>query len=105
MNKTLKSLADWMKINGQSLSNCSPLSDSETASVPATAKNKHRYLFLMADNKSEIIQLKTSLRIKKVILLANGKKLNFDSNAGVITIPIAAIPRTELVDVIDIELK
>jgi len=105
MNLELDTIARWMKINGQSLINCSALNMDETASVPATSKNKHRYLFLFHDNNSSEIQLKTSSEIKQLTLLADKKKIQTSFRDGLYTIPLASVHRTELVDVIDVELR
>ena len=104
-NEALKVFAKWMKSNCQSLTNCVALSDMESASVPATAQSKHRYLFLLPDDKSGSIQLKTTLSIKRVKLLENGMQLKYDVKDDVITIETSSIQRTDLADVVDIELK
>ena len=94
-----------MKVNGASLTDCMALSDAETATVYATAKDQHRYLFLLAGKKYDQIQLTSSEKVKSVTLLATGKNLNYSTENGKLTILEKDVARTSLADVIDVELK
>lgn len=105
MTNRLNEITNWMKVNGTSLTDCTALSDTETSTVYATAKKKHRFLFLLANKKYETIQLTGIDGVKKVTLLANGQKVNYKFENSKLIIPEADIPRTELADVIDVELK
>ncbi len=105
MTNRLTEIANWMKVNGASLTDCTALSDAETATVYATAKKQHRYLFLLADKKYENIQLTGTEEVKTVTLLATGKNVNYSFENGKLTILEKDVTRTALADVIDVELK
>jgi len=104
MKNDLQILAEWMKVNGITLKDCTALPDNESASVPATASNNHRYLFLFTDNKANSIQMNTNSKVKNVVLLTNGKKLKCTVEKNEITIPITSIPATGLAQTFDVEL-
>jgi alpha-L-fucosidase len=95
-----------------------PLPANETASVPATLKNNYRYLFAIPafkngskyeedrlPAKDETISLKTLLQPKSVSIISLGKKLNYIYADGQVIIDLPASVRTNLVDVIEVELK
>lgn len=105
MTNRLNEITNWMKVNGTSLSNCTALSDAETANVYATAKKQHRYLFLLTDKKYETIQLTGIEKVKKVTLVATGTNVNYSFENGKLTIFEKDLTRTALADVIDVELK
>ena len=105
MTNRLNEITNWMNVNGASLTDCTALSDAETATVYATAKKQHRYLFLLSDKKYDQIQLTSSEKVKSVTLLATGKNLIFSYENGKLTILEKDVARTALADVIDVELK
>ena len=105
MTNRLTEIANWMKVNGASLTDCTALSDAETATVYATAKKQHRYLFLLSDKKYENIQLTGTEEVKTVTLLATGRKVNYSFENGKLTILEKDVTRTALADVLDVELK
>jgi alpha-L-fucosidase len=94
------------------------LPQNETASVPATSKNQYRYLFAVPEFKENgkydedrlpakdiTIALKTSIQPKSVSLLASKKKLYFKYTDGELKIKLPATLRTNLVDVVQVELS
>ena len=116
--KNMKVVQEWMKINGLSVDNVKQLPASETASVPATAKSNYRYLFAIPAFKDDgkydqdrlpatdvTILLKTEKKPKSVKLLGSAKTLNFTSSNNEISIQLPATLRTELVDVVQVELN
>ena len=105
MTNRLNEITNWLKVNGASLTDCTALSDAETATVYATAKKQHRYLFLLSDKNYDQIQLTGSEKVKSVTLLATGKNLNYSTENGKLTILEKDVTRTALADVIDVELK
>jgi alpha-L-fucosidase len=116
--KNMKIVRDWMKRNNLSVKDVQQLPAGEVASVPATAKGKFRYLFAIPmfrnNGKYEedrlpatdiTITLKTGLQPLSVSILGSAKKLNFDYTGGEVTIELPANLRTDLVDVIQVELN
>jgi alpha-L-fucosidase len=90
----------------------------EKASVPATAKNNYRYLFVIPAFKNgskydedrlpatdTAISLKTSLQPTSVTLVGSRQKLHFTYTNEQLVIDVPAGIRTNLVDVIEVELK
>jgi alpha-L-fucosidase len=115
---SMKVVGDWMKQNGASVQHVQELPQDEMASVPATSKNLYRYLFAIpqfkANGKYEedrlpakdiTIILKTSSQPKTVSLLASKKKLDFKYGDGELKIELPESLRTNLVDVIQVELR
>lgn len=113
----MKVVGGWMKANGRSVQHVQQLPANETASVPATAKANYRFLFVIPEFKDggkydadrlpardEILTLKTSAKPKSISLMGSGKKLNFTYNDNQISIQLPASLRTNLVDVVQIEL-
>jgi alpha-L-fucosidase len=108
---------EWMKLNGRSVQHVQQLPADETASVPATANKNFRYLFVTPEFKAdgkydqdrlpvkdvELI-LKTSKQPLTVTLLGSGKKLNFSYTDGQVKIELPANMRTDLVDVVSVQL-
>jgi alpha-L-fucosidase len=114
----MKVVGEWMKKNARSVQHVQPLPANETASVPATSKNNYRYLFAIPEFKNgskydedrlpakdETISLKTPLQAKSVSMVSSGQKLNFIYTEGQVVINLPAGVRTNLVDVIEVELK
>lgn len=112
MNDRLREIAQWMKVNGRSIKGTRALDDSESASVPATAGKGHRYLFLLSKEeqkkplKDEKVVFKApSQNIKKVSLLGCKEHLKYNVENGTLTVQVPVTLRTELADVIDVELN
>jgi alpha-L-fucosidase len=114
----MKVIQGWMKLNGSAVQHVQQLPENETASVPATASNNNRYLFAIPAFKNNgkydadrlpatdtVITLHTTQQPKAVTMLGSGKKISFDYSNGQITIQLPASIRTDLVDVIKVELK
>jgi alpha-L-fucosidase len=104
-------IADWMKINGQSIQGAVAINSSEYSSVPATAKNNYRYLFLspgaaskVTDPKDETVIFKTTGTPKNVKILCSNTKLNYTVDKGTISVSVPGKLRSKDVDVIAIEL-
>jgi alpha-L-fucosidase len=111
----------WMKRNGRSVRGAQPLPAAESASVPATSAGRSRFLFALprfkGDDKSkgkfeadllpatdESLTLKAAGKPKAVKLLADGSKLDFTVADGVITVQLPAGKRSNLVDVVQVDL-
>jgi alpha-L-fucosidase len=105
MKDDLKLIANWMKINGQSVTDCQALAGGETASLPATAKGNHRFLFLFAGDKPESAHLTTTAAIKKAVLLSTGKSLAYTAGSHGVDIRIDGLPVSDMPAVIDLELQ
>jgi alpha-L-fucosidase len=115
--KNMKVVQEWMKLNSKSVKHVQQLPANEEASVPATSNGNTRYLFATPKFKNNgkyeedrlpaedvTITLKTSAKPKSVALLASGKKLNYKYDANTVSIELPANVRTNLVDVIKVEL-
>ncbi len=115
--RNMKLVEDWMKINGVSVQHVQQLPPGETASVPSTAKGNYRYLFAIPEFKENAkydedrlpakditITLKTLYQPKSVSILGSGKKLIFNYADGVLSIELPAGIRSNLVDVVQVEL-
>jgi len=116
--KNMKVVGKWMKDNGVSVQDVQQLPAGETASVPATARGSHRYLFAIPEFKNNgkydedrlpakdtTITLKTAVKPATVSVLGSGKKLKFTYTDNQVFIELPANLRTDLVDVIKVELK
>ena len=116
--QNMKVVEEWMNKNSTSVKKVTELPTGETASVPATSKGKFRYLFAIpefkGDGKYEQDRLPskdlellftTPFQPKSVKILASGMKLNFNYADGLVRIHLPASMRTELVDVVVIELN
>lgn len=111
-------VADWMKINGDSVHAVKPLPAGESASVPATAKGSVRYLFASPKFKNggssdddlepasdEQLQLKgIQSKPASVKLLGDGTALTFKFEDGTVSVELPASKRTKLVDVVAVKL-
>lgn len=115
--KNMAVVGDWMKKNGPSVKEATPLPTGETASVPATAGKGVRYLFaipqFLGDGSydSEMLpleevrmELNGAPRPTEVKLMGDGSPLSFDysDNKLAVTLPIKM--RTKLVDVVEVIL-
>lgn len=114
----MKVVGEWMKQNGRSVQHVQQLPVNETASVPATANKNYRYLFAIPEfkdggkyeqdrlpAKDETLHLKTPEKPKAVTLLASGQKLIYAYTNGDASISLPANFRTNLVDVVQVELE
>ncbi|AYD47592.1 alpha-L-fucosidase [Arachidicoccus soli] len=113
MVSRLHEIAAWMKVNGVAISGTSVLKNGEVASVPATAKGQHRYLFVMSDGQkqsnlslpAEDITFKTPHEIEGIRLLGNDHKIMYETNKGIVTIHVPAKARCIDGNVLDVTLK
>lgn len=115
MISRLKEIAAWMKVNEFAISGTSVLEKGEEASVPATAKEKHRYLFVIPTVNgikppvlpltAETITFKTSHLIESIKMLGKDIKINYEENNGTVTIHVPAEIRSNNGDVLDVKLK
>jgi alpha-L-fucosidase len=105
----LHDFAAWMKTNGAAINGAKALDSTETASVPATARKNHRYLFLIPKpGESAVAQrivLKTKLSVKKVSMLGRKDTPAYKLEKETLTVFMPAAERSTLADVIDVELK
>jgi len=115
-------LGDWMKTNGESVKGISPLSDDESANVPATSSGAARYLFALPKFQNNganrhvypddlmppedtTLTLSGISKPVSVKLLRDNTPLDFSYTNQTVTIHVPAAKRTQLVDVARIELK
>lgn len=115
----MATVAGWMKRNGASVHGTRPLPAGESASVPAVASQQQRYLFALPEFKSggtdaaEIVpasDVKLTLKgiaakPQAVRLLADGTSLQSEFADGSLTIQLPADKRTNLVDVVVVDLS
>ncbi|MBP1677872.1 MAG: hypothetical protein H6Q20_2431 [Bacteroidetes bacterium] len=105
MRSHLAILSVWIKKYGKAIDNCIALPDTETASVPATAKGNHRYLFVFKNYSKEVINYRSSLTIRKVVNLTTGNPLKFIKNKNGYDINVVFTKQTKFPQVIDVELS
>lgn len=116
MISRLHEIATWMKTNHAAITNTVSLDDTETASVPATAAGKHRYLFIMPDvinklsaasNKTDVLSVTftTPAQVKRIKIMGSNTTLQYTVTAGQVSIQVPASVRTINGDVIDVEVK
>jgi alpha-L-fucosidase len=116
--KNMDVVSQWMKTNGPSIFGAEPLSNGESASVPATAAGTTRYLFaipafdgkgLLDANqlapKDETVTLKGAGKPSHVTLMGDGQTLENSYRDGVLTVQLPASRRTKLVDVVKVEMQ
>jgi alpha-L-fucosidase len=116
--QNMKVVERWMNANSKSVKNVQQLPAGEKASVPATADKNNRYLFAIpAFRKNGMYEedrlpavdtaltLETPIEVKSVRLLATGKKLKFRKEGSKLQVELPAEVRSNLVDVIHVELK
>lgn len=118
--KNMAILAGWMKANKPSVVGARALPDNESADVPATAAGNLRYLFAcpeytkkgkaydgdmkpLTDAAMTLKGLKAAP--KSVILLADGKPVENDYKDGTLTVRLPVSRRTNLPDVVKVELE
>jgi alpha-L-fucosidase len=111
----MKIVAAWMKQNGAAV-RAGPLPEAESASVPATAQGKLRYLFAVRKFASggalakdllpasdETLTLKLASKPRSVRLVG-GDRLASNYADGTLTVTLPAGKRTDLVDVVEVGL-
>ena len=112
--KNMAIVGDWMKVNRDAVTKAKSLPEGETASVPATALGKTRYLFVQANNKGKYAEdllpatdiTLTLAGVEKpssVILTGEGKPLEFSYTDKKVTIELPAAKRSSGVDVVKVE--
>jgi len=113
-------VGDWMKTNGVAVRGTKPLPKGESASVPATAKDSTRYLFVLPKFKEGgmytedlLVPADTTLTLRgvnrpvAVRLLgqpSSETSLKYDYSGGAVTIQMPAGKRSMLVDVVEVKL-
>lgn len=119
--RNMKVIAEWMKVNGKSL-DAGELPSDEIASVPATASEYSRYLFVVPEFKptagysgpfdsdmlafkDQIVTLKTSRTPVHITLLGSSERLAYTFQGSEVRIIIPASCRTRLVDVVEIVMQ
>lgn len=115
--ENMKVVQNWIRTNKRAVQHVQQLPAGETASVPATAHGSFRYLFAIpefkADGKYDAdrlpvkdieLSLKTLYPPKAVRLSGLEKKLDYSYKDGEIRISLPAGLRTNLVDVVEVEL-
>lgn len=117
--KAMAVVAEWMKANRPSVVGAGPLPQGETANVPATAAGSHRYLFAVPqykkaeqahdDDMLPLTDATLSLRglaaaPKSVVLLSDGKPVESRFKDGVLTVRLPVSRRSNLPDVVRVEL-
>jgi alpha-L-fucosidase len=110
MYKSLAEIAGWMKVNGASIKGAHAIDSTETASVPSSAVNKHRYLFLLAPEQNAVladqeVTFETKGVIKNVSVLGRKEKFVYKVEGNKLTLTVPASLRTTLPDVVDVELN
>jgi len=115
-------LRDWMKLNGESVRGGQPLPAGESASVPATASGRMRYLFALPKFKNNgangqvyeedllppedvSLTLNGVAEPASVKLLGDGRPLVFGYSNRTLTVQLPAGRRTKLVDVVQVVAK
>jgi alpha-L-fucosidase len=115
--KNMDAISEWMKRNGAAVKTAKPLPAGETASVPATASGSTRYLFALPKFKDggayekdllppadATLTLTGSSKPARVILTSDGSELKHEYSASTLTIQLPAAKRSQLVDVVQIDL-
>jgi len=116
MISRLQEIAAWMNVNQAAVTGAHALDDHEQASVPATARGNHRYLFVMPPVpgklkapllplKAETVTIKATGTVKSVELLGKKAPLTYTIKEGVIIIQVPAALRSQNGDVVDVLLK
>ena len=115
--KNMAIVGAWQKQNRAALAGTRPLPAEESASVPATAAGSARYLFALPAFKeggrrenelqpaSDVtLTLKGAPKPKTVRLLGTGTPLPHHYADGVLTVDVPAAKRSQLVDVVRVDL-
>jgi hypothetical protein len=117
--ENMKVVAGWMARNGASIEGTKPLPSGESASVPATSKGSARYLFAGPQFRNDgsyakdyipptdmkVTLARISAKPSAVRLLGDGGALDFTASDNVVSVQLPAARRSELVDVVQIELS
>jgi alpha-L-fucosidase len=118
-------VANWMKVNGESVHGIQPLADGESANVPATTsaskgKNRDYYLFALPKFPSDsrvypedmlpptdtLLALTSNLgKPVSAKLLSDGSKLDFRYANNTVFVKLPASKRSDLVDVVKLEFQ
>ena len=112
--KNMAIVGEWMKVNRDAVTKAKSLPEGESASVPATALGKTRYLFVQANNKgvyAEDLLPATDVTLNlsgvekpsSVTLTADGKPLEFSYADKKVTVQLPAAKRSTGVDVVKVE--
>jgi alpha-L-fucosidase len=115
--ENMSSISSWMKRNAAAVKQAKPLPSDEVASVPATALDSTRYLFALPSFKDGgsypkdllpsptlEITLKGVSRPASVVLTADDSALKYEYSDSTLMIHLPAAKRSQLVDVIQVEL-
>jgi alpha-L-fucosidase len=115
--ENMAKIRDWMKKNSVAVKLAKPLPGGETASVPATAMGSTRYLFALpkfknagAYEKDLLPAFDTTLTLtgagkpSRVFLTSDGSELKYDFSGTTLTIQLPGAKRTQLVDVVEVDL-
>ena len=113
--QNMKIVGEWMRVNRDAVTKAKPLPEGESASVPATALDKTRYLFVHAENKgpyAEDLLPATDMTLtlsgvnkpSRIILTGDGKPLEFTYADKKALILLPASKRSTSVDVVKVEL-
>ncbi|MCD2425408.1 alpha-L-fucosidase [Niabella pedocola] len=116
MISRLREIAGWMQQNHAAVTGAQPLDEAEQASVPATARGRHRYLFVMPPVPGKLkapvlpltpatVTFKTTGSVKAVTILGKNTPVPYTVSNGVIMIQVSAGLRSQNGDVIDVALK
>lgn len=114
--KNMMMVGDWMKQNGAAVRGTKPLSENESASVPAVAAGSTRYLFAspvfrggdyeenIVSPSDETLTISGVSEPKSVKLLGDGSPLKFSYANQTVSVDLPASKRTKSVDVVQVEL-
>jgi alpha-L-fucosidase len=115
--KNMAVVGGWMAKNGESVKDVTPLPDRESASVPATAAGRVRYLFAMPQFRGEGMMDRDLLPAKAVEmelegvakptavkLLGDDSAVEFKYAGDTLSLTLPAEKRSGLVDVVKVEL-
>ena len=114
--QNLDAISGWMKLNRTAVTTAKPLASAERASVPATASELTRYLFVVPQSKGRFpkdllpptdvtVTLSGVAKPTRVILTSDGSALKYSYADSTITIQLPAAKRSQLVDVVQIDLS
>ena len=116
--KNMALIGPWIKAHSAAVKVAKPLPSCESASVPATALGSTRYLFALPKFKGTgryqedllpatdvTLTLTGAGKPQSVILTNDGNPLDFNYSGETLTIELPAAKRTQLVDVVEVELQ
>lgn len=114
----MQKIAPWMRRNRVAVTMAKPLPALETASVPATALGATRYLFALPQfsqggayekdllpPSDVVLTLTGAQKPARVILTSQDRDLEHEYSATTLTIRLPAAKRTQLVDVVEVNLQ